>query len=144
MQTIARSDSTARPAFAERPPVLDGLRALGLSDAKTARALGCTSEYIAAWRSGRKPIPHKTHAALIYLIGRLTGQIGASAQPQTKYARRAQVAMEAATLWANLARDELAEALGSADPGRDYPELVKDAYELGQRALARLERADAA
>jgi transcriptional regulator with XRE-family HTH domain len=138
-----RTAASARPAFADRPPVLDALRALGLTDAKIARALGCTSEFIAAWRNGKKPIPHKTHAALIFLVGRLTGQIGRAVPPRTTYARRAQVAIEAATLWSNLARNEFAEALGTDDPGRDYPELAADAFELGQRALARLEKADA-
>jgi hypothetical protein len=137
------STAASRPAFADRPPILDALKALGLTDARIARAIGCTSEFIAAWRNGKKPIPHKTHAALIFLVGRLTGQIGASLPPQTRYARRAQVAIEAATLWNNLARDEFAAALGTDDPGRDYPELAADAFELGQRALARLEKVDA-
>src|SRR5687767_14158439 len=99
------STTASRPAFADRPPILDALKALGLTDARIARAIGCRSEFIAAWRNGKKPIPHKPHAALIFLVGRLTGQIGASLPPQTRCARRAQVAIEAARLWNNLARD---------------------------------------
>jgi hypothetical protein len=137
----AETPAKARSAFADRPPVLDALRVLGLTDAKVARMLGVTPMYIHAWRSGRKPIPHKTHAALILVVGRLTGQIGASVPPQTQYARRAKVAVEAARLWNGLARDELVAAIGTE---RDYMQLVAAAFDLGQRAMARLEKADAA
>jgi hypothetical protein len=140
----AAATITERTAFADRPPILDALRTLGLRDSDIARALGLPASNVADWRNGRRPIPHKTQAALLFVAARLLGIIGASAPPMTLYARRASVAIETATLWTNLARDEFAAELGTDDPARDYRALVNKGHELGKRALARLEKADAA
>jgi hypothetical protein len=137
--TTPQTDTAARPEFADRVPLLEAFGALGVRDAKIARALGYSSVFVTAWRTGKRPIPHKTQAALLFVVGRLTGQIGANVPPKTKYARRAQVAVKTAMMWANLARNEFAAELGSDDPGRDFPDLAAEAFELGKRVLAHLE-----
>jgi len=61
---------------------------------------------------------------------------------QTRYARRARIAMNAASQWNALARLELMEDLGGDITA--HPALVQKGYELGAQALAKLERVDAA
>ena len=116
---------------------------------KPVAALGST---IGAWRgfsasspnkftpecAGKRPIPHKYLLALAFLIGRLTGEIAAWIPPQTRYARRAEIAHEAASKWCALALLELMEDLGGDI--NDHPDLTRRGYELGEAALAKLVR----
>jgi hypothetical protein len=105
ISTVPRA--TAR--VAERPPILEATRALGVNDSMLARALGISKMTVADWGLGKRPIPIVRHLALLFLVTRLTGLVGAKYPPQSRYARRAAIARDAAIAWANLARDELDE-----------------------------------
>jgi hypothetical protein len=121
----------------DRPPIFEATRVLGLNDRKVARLLGVSAEAVHIWVSGKKGIPPLRHAALLYLVGRLTGVVGAFVPSQSRYARRSALARKAAKAWEELARDELIEDCGGYIPD----DLILRGYALGQQALARLEGA---
>ncbi len=102
--------------------------------------LGVTPEAVHSWVAGKRPIPPLRHLALIFLVVRLTGRVGAWVPPQSRYARRSELTRENAAAWAALARDELTDDLGGHIPD----DLIARGYELGRAALAKLEAADAA
>ena len=124
--------------YADRPAILEACRSLGINDRRVARLLGIQPEQVHAWVAGKRPIPHKYLLALAFLIGRLTGEIAAWIPPQTRYARRAEIAREAASKWCALALLELTEDLGGDI--NDHPDLTRRGYELGEAALAKLEQ----
>jgi hypothetical protein len=126
----------------DRPPILEATKALGLNDRRVAGLIGVAPEQVHSWVAGKRPIPDVRLLALIFLIGRLTGEVGAKVPVQTRYGRRAQTALNAASAWNVLACLELMEDLGGDITA--HPELMKKAYDLGAAALAKLERADAA
>ena len=143
-KSVQTTAAAATWRWNDRPAILEATKALGLNDRRVARLLGVSAEFVHSWANGRKPIPHLRLLTLIFLVGRLTGDIGKQQPPQTRYARRAQMAIDAAVGWKNLATLELLEDVGGTDIGETNPELVKKAFQLGLAAIAKLERADAA
>jgi DNA-binding transcriptional regulator YdaS (Cro superfamily) len=137
MQTVAaaRSDRVG-----ERLPIFSALDVLGLSYAEIGRLLGVSTVSVHHWATGKKPLPLVRHLALLFLVTRLTGVVGAADLPQTRYARRAEIAIDAARRWCQLARDELEED----QRGTYHAEDIERGIALGQRMLARLEAAAAA
>jgi DNA-binding transcriptional regulator YdaS (Cro superfamily) len=130
MPRAANEVTSASPAlyrWADRPAILEACRSLGINDRRVARLLGIQPEQVHAWVAGKRPIPHKYLLALAFLIGRLTGEIAAWIPPQTRYARRAEIALL-----------ELMEDLGGDI--NDHPDLTRRGYELGEAALAKLEQ----
>jgi hypothetical protein len=140
---VARATTTATARVTERPPILEAIRSLGLNDRMIAELMGVTSVAVNQWALGKRPIPLVRHLALLFLVGRLTGRIGAAVPPQSRYARRAAVAREAALAWAELAKHELGEEVGGElGPElleRTYPGMLKRSFELGGQMLAKLE-----
>jgi hypothetical protein len=131
---------TSHPATGrviDRPPVLSALAVLGLNYAHIGRLAGVATMTVSNWATGNRPLPLVRHLALQFLVARLTGLVGAKEPPNTNYARRSQITVEAATRWAALARDELNEQTGGVYSGED----IGRGYELGRRMLARLEAA---
>ena len=128
---------TARAAHdwvADRLPIMEALRALGLRDRQIARVLGVARGVVSEWANATKPIPPLRHATLIWLVGVLISKFG-NLQLHSRYARRSEVARAAAEAWLNLARAELLE-----DIGGDFPtEIAVEAHKAGMQALARLE-----
>jgi hypothetical protein len=135
MSQSVQTSTTATARVTDRPPILEATRSLGLTDRTIARLMNISAVAVNQWAIGTKPIPHVRHLALLFLVTRLTGVVGANFPPQSRYARRAQIARDAATAWAALARDEMNEDTG----GVLHAEQVERGYELGQRMLARLE-----
>ena len=88
------------------------------------------------WAVGKKPLSVVRMIALQFLVTRLVGLVGAAHPPQTRYAQRAQIAINAATAWAKLARDELHEDCGG---GVYHAADIERGTALGQRMLDRLE-----
>jgi transcriptional regulator with XRE-family HTH domain len=125
--------------LSDRPPILEATRALGLNDRRVARLLGLTSEQINSWVSGKRPIPHRHMLASIFLIKRLTGEVGGWRPARTRYARRARIAVDAANAYAKLAVEELREDYDDRWPAVD----IEAGAEIGQRMLDRLEARDA-
>jgi DNA-binding transcriptional regulator YdaS (Cro superfamily) len=132
-----RSTVTAASGRAgERPPIFSALEVLGFNYAHIGRLLGVTTMSVSDWATGKKPLPIVRALALNYLVARLTGIIGRDLPPpQTRYARRAQVALDAAARWCQLARDELEEDTGGVYRAED----IERGVALGERMLARLE-----
>jgi DNA-binding transcriptional regulator YdaS (Cro superfamily) len=141
-KSVESAASEVRWRWTDRPPILEATRALGLNDRRVAKLIGVTPEAVHSWVTSRRPIPHQRLLALIFVVGRLTGEVASWAPAQTRYARRAQIATNAASQWNVLARLELMEELGGDITA--HPELIAKGYELGEQALAKLERADAA
>ena len=112
--TIHPAASAVFDRLGDRPPILEATRALGLNDRRVARLLGLKFEQIRSWVSGKRPIPHRHMLALIFLIARLTGEVGAWVPAQTRYARRARIAVDAAKRYADLATEELREDYATA------------------------------
>jgi hypothetical protein len=132
MQTTT---ATATDSVSDRSPIFSALYVLGLNNAQIGRLLGVTSMTISEWSTGKKRIPLVRHLALLFLVTRLTGVVGGKHLPNTKYARRAEIAVDAANRWAQLARDEIDEEVGSA-----YTlEELHRATALGERMVGRLE-----
>jgi hypothetical protein len=127
--------SAAPDRAADRPPILSALHVLGFSYAEVGRLLGITTMSVHEWATNRRPIPLVRHLALQFVVTRLVGIVGAKHPPQTRYARRSQIAVEAATKWAQLSRDELAEDTGGAYRAED----IERGIALGERVIARLE-----
>src|SRR5687768_11403531 len=107
--TPATTVPRATARVAERPPILEPTRALGLNDSQLARALGLTRRVVSVWRLGIKPIPHVRQLQMIFLVTSLTGVIRTAFPLNSRYARRAAIARDAAIAWTELARDELNE-----------------------------------
>ena len=135
--------ATATARVTGRPPILEATRTLGLNDRMLGDLMNVTGVAVHQWAVGKKPIPLARHLALLFVVGRLTGKIGAAVPPQSRYARRAAVAREAALAWAELAKHELGEELGGElGPEmleRSYPGMLKRSFELGGQMLAKLE-----
>jgi DNA-binding transcriptional regulator YdaS (Cro superfamily) len=131
--------SAPPPAYqwADRPAILEACRSLGINDRRVARLLDITPEQVHAWVAGKRPIPHVRLLALAFVIGRLIGEIAAEIPPQTRYARRAEIAREAASKWCALALLELTEDLGGDITA--HRDLIQRGYELGKAALRKLE-----
>jgi hypothetical protein len=119
----------------DRAPIFEATRSLGLNDRKIAQLMGISPEAVHQFVNGKKPLPIVRHLALLYLVTRLTGLVGAAYAPNTRYARRAQVKIDAAKAWCQLARDELDEDVS----GIYHADQIERGYELGQRMLAKLE-----
>jgi hypothetical protein len=139
---MPRTETAAATSFrwTDRPSILEATRALGLNDRRVARLIDTAPEQVHSWVAGKRPIPHVRLVALIFLVVRLTGEVGAWIPAQTRYARRAQMARETASRWAAIAKSELEEDLGGDILA--HPDLVRRGYEIGEAALAKLEAAD--
>jgi hypothetical protein len=135
MKQPALTTSPADTRLTERPPILEATRSLGINDRRIAKLNGVSPEAVHAWSTGKRPIPHVRHVALLFVVTRLAGIVGAAFPPQSKYARRAAVARESAAAWAQLAKEELEEALGGEIP----MDLIAHGYEVGEAMLAKLE-----
>jgi DNA-binding transcriptional regulator YdaS (Cro superfamily) len=137
MRTAMPSTTTAaRDRSGARPPIFSALEVLGFGYAHISRLLGVSTMSVSEWATGKKPLPIVRALALNFLVARLTGIIGANLPPpQTRYARRAQVALDAAARWCQLARDELEEDTGGVYRAED----IERGMALGQRMLERLE-----
>ena len=134
--------ATATYRWADRAPILEATRALGINDRRVAKLVGIFPEQVHSWVSGKRPIPHVHILTLIFIVGRLTGAISPSRPVNSRYSRRAELAFDCANRWLELAKLELAEDSGFDDL-RQHPDLMR-AYDVGEAALAKLERADAA
>jgi DNA-binding transcriptional regulator YdaS (Cro superfamily) len=133
MQTTV---SAASARTGDRPPIFSALEVLGFNYAHIGRLLGVSTMSVSDWATGKKPLPIIRALALQYLVARLTGVIGRNLPPpQTRYARRAQVAIDAAARWLQLARDELEEDTGGVYRADD----IERGAALGERMLAKLE-----
>jgi hypothetical protein len=135
MTDMHKAPSVALDRASDRQPIFSALNVLGLKDAATARLLGVAAVPVHLWATGKQPVPLVRHLALLFVVGRLTGLIGAKYPLNSRHARRAQIAIDAATAWAKLARDELDEDAGGV---LDDVALIRG-YELGERILARME-----
>ena len=91
----------------DRLPIFSALHVLGLSYAEIGRLLGVSTVTVHHWAVGKKPLPLVRFLALQFLVGRLVGIIGAKYPPRTRYARREEIARNAAESYMLLARDEL-------------------------------------
>jgi DNA-binding transcriptional regulator YdaS (Cro superfamily) len=128
--------TAARGRAGERPPIFSALEVLGFNYAHIGRLLGVTTMSVSDWATGKRPLPLIRALALNYLVARLTGIIGKNLPPpQTRYARRAQVAIDAAERWCRLARDELEEDTRGVYRAED----LERGMALGQRMFDRLE-----
>jgi hypothetical protein len=127
--------AVAPDRVSDRLPIFSALHVLGLGYAEIGRLLGVSTVSVHHWATGKKPLPIVRAIALQFLVTRLTGLVGAAYPPNTRYARRAEIAREAAERWCLLARDELEEDTGGVYRAED----IERGYELGQRMLAKLE-----
>jgi transcriptional regulator with XRE-family HTH domain len=143
-KSVQITPAAAKWRWNDRPAILEATKALGLNDRRVAGLLGVSAEAVHSWANGRRQIPQLRLLTLIFLVGRLTGAFGKQQPPQTRYARRAKMAIDAADAWKNLASLELLEDVDGVDLTETNPELVKKAGLLGEAAVAKLERADAA
>jgi hypothetical protein len=132
MRTTAATTTAHR--VGDRPPVFLALHVLEFNYAQIGRLMGVTTMTVHEWATGKKPIPVVRHLALLFLVTRLTGVVGAE-PPQTRYARRAAIAIDAATRWARLARDELDEDTRGIYRAED----IERGIALGERMVAKLE-----
>jgi hypothetical protein len=134
--TEPQTISVAAPdRVTDRLPIFSALHVLGLSYAEIGRLLGVSTVTVHHWAVGKKPLPLVRFLALQFLVGRLVGIIGAKYPPQTRYARRAEIARNAAESYLLLARDELEED----SRGIYRAEDLERAVGLGERMLAKLE-----
>ena len=135
MRNATPQTAVATDRVSDRLPIFSALHVLGFSYAEVGRLLGVSTVSVHEWATGKKPLSVIRALALIFLVTRLTGVVGKAHPPQTRYAHRTQIAVEAAMAYAKLARDELDEALS----GVLQAETIERSFELGQRMLARLE-----
>jgi hypothetical protein len=135
LRTMEDKAIAALDRATERPPILEATRALAMPDRLVARLLGVTPEAVNAWAYNKRPVPRVRHVALLFVVARLAGIVGANFPTNSRYARRAAIARDSAEAWAALARDELTEACGGYIPD----DLIVRGYEQGEKALARLE-----
>lgn len=106
-----------------------------LRTVEIGRLLGVSTVSVHQWATGKKPFPLIRRLALNYLVGRLVGIIGGKYPPQTRFARRAEIARAAAEAYLLLDRDEFEE-----DTRRIYQaEDIERAAALGERLLVQLE-----
>jgi hypothetical protein len=141
-RSMETNAATATYHWSDRPPILEATRALGINDRRVAKLVGIFPEQVHSWVSGKRPIPHIHILALIFMVGRLTGAISPSRPVKSRYSRRAELALDCANRWLELAKLELAEDSGFHDLTQ-HPDVMR-AYDVGEAALAKLERADAA
>jgi DNA-binding transcriptional regulator YdaS (Cro superfamily) len=137
MRTVMPSSTTAaRDRSGARPPIFSALEVLGFNYAHIGRLMGISTMTVSEWATGKRPLPIVRALALQYLVARLTGIIGRDLPPpNTRYARRAQVAIDAAARWCQLAKDELKEDTGDVFHAED----IERGVALGERMLDRLE-----
>jgi hypothetical protein len=133
MQTTTTYPATDR--VIDRPPIFSALAVLGLNYAHIGRLAGVATMTVSNWATGNRPFPLVRQLALLFLCTRLTGVVGAKYPPNTRYARRSQIAIDAANAWAKLSRDEMDEDTGGVYQAEDLERGIA----LGQRMLARLE-----
>jgi hypothetical protein len=139
--SATRADALTHHRWHDRPPILEAIRTLGLNDRKAARLMGIPPEQVASWVAGKRRIPHVRLIALLFIVTRLTGQVGAWEPVNSRYGRRAKVAKENAARWALLAKQELEEDLGGDITA--HFDLVLKGEAIGRAALAKLEAEDA-
>jgi hypothetical protein len=121
-------------SVATRPAILEALRALGVPDAALADAFNVTAPVITYWAKGVREVPTPMALAATFVVGRLVGKFGKALPPDTKFARRSEMARQHALNWLELAKDEL--------PLLSVKE-VQLGYKLGKRALRRIEKREA-
>jgi hypothetical protein len=119
----------------DRPPILEATRSLGINDRRLGKLMGIAPEQVHKWATGKTPIPVIRQLAMLFLVTRLTGIVGAASPPQTRYARRAATARDAAKAWCALANDELHEDLG----GVFHAEQIERGIAMGELMIAQLE-----
>jgi hypothetical protein len=135
MTDMHKAHSVALNRASDRLPIFSALNVLGLKDAATARLLGVAAVPVHLWATGKDPIPVVRQLALLFVVGRVTGLICEKYPSNSRYARRAQIAIDAAKAWCQLAWDELDE-----DTGCVYrADQIERGHALGERMLARLE-----
>jgi hypothetical protein len=134
-RTQATTKISAASQAADRLPIFSALYVLGFNYAEVGRLLGVSTMSVHQWAVGKKKIPIVRHLALLFTVTRLTGLVGAKYPPQSRYARRAAIARDAAIAWANLARDEMEEDTAGVYRAEDLERGVA----LGERMLAKLE-----
>jgi hypothetical protein len=135
MSKSVQTGTTATARVTDRPPILEATRALGLNDRMVADLNNISPVTVNHWAIGKKPIAHVRQMALLFLVTRLVGIVGANFPPQSRYARRAAVARDAATAWAKLARDELDEDVR----GVYQAETIERSVAMGEQMVAKLE-----
>jgi hypothetical protein len=135
MPTTQTVSPVSTDRSSERQPIFSALEVLGLRYAEIGRLAGVSTKSVHMWATGKEPIPLIRHLALQFLVTRLTGLVGAKYPPNTRYARRSQIAIDAANAWAKLSRDEMDEDTGGVYQAEDLERGIA----LGQRMLARLE-----
>jgi hypothetical protein len=133
MQTTTAT--VAGASAGDRLPIFSALHVLGFNYAHVGRLLGVSTMSVSDWANGKKPVPLVRHLALQFVVTRLTGIVGAKYPPQTRFARRSQIAVDAAIKWAQLSRDELHEDTG----GVFEAETIERGIAMGERIIARLE-----
>jgi hypothetical protein len=133
--TQITSASAAASRSADCPPIFSALHVLGFNSAEIGRLFGVTTVSVHEWTANKKKIPIVRHLALLFLVTRLTGLVGANYPPQSRYARRAAIARDAAIAWAKLAKDEMEEDTAGVYRAEDLERGVA----LGERLLAKLE-----
>jgi hypothetical protein len=127
---MPRTHIRAHTRASDQPPIPSALRVLGFTYAELGRLFGIATMTVDAWAIGRKPIPLHRHLAMLFLVGRLTGIVG-KYPPNSRHAKRHQVAIDAAKRWAALARDELDE-----DEGGTYEAAAIEREERWDKVLS--------
>ena len=135
MTHVQTTTTAAVDRVPDRLPIFSALSVLGFSYAELGRLLGVSTVAVHRWATEKKPLSTVRHLALLFVVTRLTGVIDAGHPPQTRYARRAEIAITAAKAWNQLARDELDERTGSTY----HAEEIERGVALGERIIARLE-----
>jgi hypothetical protein len=135
----ARTETTksisATDRVIDRLPVFSALAVLGMNYAEIGRLLGVSTQMVIYWATGRKPLSRVRRIALEYLAWRLSSIARAKYPLNNVYAKRAEIAIEAARRWSELSAKELSEETG----GVYAAEELQRGYELGERIIARLE-----
>ena len=119
----------------DRLPVFSALAVLGMNYAEIGRLLGVSTQMVIYWATGRKPLSRVRRIALEYLAWRLSSIAREKYPLNNVYAKRAEIAIEAARRWSELSRDELVEETG----GVYTAEELERGFELGGQLLGRLE-----
>jgi hypothetical protein len=135
MSSVQTTTIKAPTRVTDRPPILEAVRALGLADRTIAGLMDISAVAVNRWAMGKDPIPQVRYLALLFLVTRLVGIVGEKFPPQSRYARRAAVARDAASAWAKLARDELDEDVR----GVYQAETIERSVAMGEQMVAKLE-----
>ena len=129
--TVAKTDYVI-----DRLPVFSALAVLGVNYALLGRLFGVSTQMVIYWATGKRPLNRVRRLALEYLAARLSKLIGEKYPLNNVYARRAEIAMEAARRWSELSLQELREETG----GFYTAEEEERALALIERVMARLEQ----